>query len=50
MLPNKKHQLTETHSDRSLSRKQKDSKPAKKNKKIEKTVTAASAFDDFECD
>ena len=35
MLPhNRKQQLNETHSDRSLSRKQKDSgKVAKKNKK-----------------
>ena len=51
MLPNhRKQQLNEAHSDRSLSRKQKDSsKVTKKPKRMEKTLTNTSAIDDFEC-
>ena len=51
MLPhNRKQQLNQAHSDRSLSRKQKDSTKAnKKPKKTEKNLSNTSAIDDFEC-
>jgi hypothetical protein len=50
LTQNRKQPLIEAHSDRSLSRKQKDStKVVKKAKKAEKGLGNTSAIDDFEC-